>query len=235
MREALLAAYRRHGYEIRCGEMVTRHLRTREFAAETVLRECASAWKDGKRLDTGYGLSWQELAVLEFLASIWTPRAIFGIGNGFGWSALAMDLLWPSVYLRMMDNQSEGADAKTACDLTSTILDEHNNGIVLIGTSPADVPDCMAGDGFAPVGLVLIDAQHTDESQLADYRAVKPFLAPEHVILFHDVLFCHMEASFATIATDYPGRSRILRRTTTGMGIVWTADAGRRCAEVFGG
>ena len=235
MREAMLAAYRRHGYEIRCGEMVTRHLRDGTLNREAVLSECASAWKDGRRLDTGWGMSWQELAVLEFLAGIWRPRRIFGIGNGFGWSALAMDLLWPSVYLRMMDNQSEGADAKTACDLTSTILDEHNSGIVLIGTSPADVPDCMADDGFAPVGLVLIDAQHTDESQFADYRAVKPFLAPEHVILFHDVLFCHMEASFATIATAYPGRSRILRRTTTGMGIVWTADAGRRCAEVFGG
>ena len=53
MREALLAAYRRHGYEIRCGEMVTRHLRDGTLNREAVLSECASAWKDGRRLDTG--------------------------------------------------------------------------------------------------------------------------------------------------------------------------------------
>ena len=70
MREALLAAYRRHGYEIRCGEMVTRHLRDGTLNREAVLSECASAWKDGRRLDTGWGMSWQELAVLEFLAGI---------------------------------------------------------------------------------------------------------------------------------------------------------------------
>jgi hypothetical protein len=44
-----------------------------------------------------------------------------------------------------------------------------------------------------------------------------------------------MGASFTRIAADYPDRARILHRTTTGMGIVWTADAGRRAAQVFGG
>ena len=54
MREKLLQVYKAHGYDIRTGEAVTHSIATREFAAETVLRECASAWKDGKRLDTGY-------------------------------------------------------------------------------------------------------------------------------------------------------------------------------------
>ena len=235
MREQLLNAYRRHGYEIRAGQAVTHWIGTGEFVQETVLRDCASAWRDGRRLDCGYGLSWSELSVLEFLAEIWTPRTIFGIGNGFGWSAVAMDLLWPLAYLRMMDNEGEGADGKRGVELTERILDEHNGGIVLIGTSPDDVPDCMADDGFAPVDLVLIDATHTDEAQWADYQAVRPFLAPEHVVLFHDVLLLKMGASFTRIAADYPDRARILHRTTTGMGIVWTADAGRRAAQVFGG
>lgn len=232
MREKLLQAYRDHGYDIRTGEAVTRWIETREFAAETVLCECASAWKNGKRLDTGYGLSWQELAVLEFLAAIWTPRAIFGIGNGFGWSAVAMRLLWPGAWLAVIDDHSEGADAAYARAMTSDILGALDGGYVWCGKSPEDVPAALSD---AALDLVLIDACHTDEAQLADYRAVKPFLAPEHIVLFHDVLFCRMEASFQQIAADYPGRSRILRRTTTGMGIVWTADAGRRCAEAFGG
>jgi len=233
MREKLLQAYKAHGYDIRTGESVTRWIETREFAAETVLCECASAWKDGRRLDTGYGLSWQELAVLEFLAAIWTPRAIFGIGNGFGWSAVAMRLLWRWAWMTMLDDESEGGDAREAAELTNAVMKELSGCHIVAGRSPTDVPTAV--NWMKPLPLVLIDACHTDEAQLADYRAVKPFLAPEHVVLFHDVLFCRMEASFQQIAEDYPSRSRILRRTTTGMGIVWTADAGRRCAEVFGG
>jgi predicted O-methyltransferase YrrM len=233
IRERLLACYRRHGYEIRAGQMATEWMKDRgSFSQEMVLHECASAWKDGRRLDTGWGLSWQELSVLEFLASIWTPRAVFGIGNGFGWSTVAMRLLWPEPSLTVLDNCSEGHDAVLAASLTRDILQGIGGGLLLNLESPKFVADAI---GNRTVSLVLIDGGHSDEQQTLDFRAVQPFLADEHVVLFHDVVLLGMGGSFDEIARDYPGRAAILRRTTTGMGMVWNGDAGARVAAVFGG
>jgi predicted O-methyltransferase YrrM len=234
IRERLLAAYRRHGYEIRAGQMATEWMKDRgSFSQEMVLHECASAWKDGRRLDTGWGLSWQELSVLEFLASIWTPRAIFGIGNGFGWSTVAMRLLFGKAALVSLDDASEGNEGVKGAELTQDILNDLEGGVVIFGRSPDRVPSILRA--LPPLNLVLIDGGHSDEQQAADFAAVRPFLASEHIVLFHDVVLLKMQASFERIAADYPGRSAILRRTTTGMGMVWNGDAGARVAAVFGG
>lgn len=182
------------------------------------LADCMALAKDGRRLDTGSGVSWQEIAVWERLAETYTPRAIFGIGNGFGWSTLALSLIWPRAAIVVLDAETEGGDNREGNELTRRLL---GGGMVVRGTSPADVPWGMTCLG-APAELVFVDGTHTDAAQAADFGAVRGFLAPEHVVFFHDVGLMGMGESFGAIAEGYPGRSRILD-TPTGMGAVWTA------------
>ena len=147
-----------------------------------------------------------------------------------------MRLLWPGAWLAVLDDASEGKDAESLRHLTNEILGELGGGLVVLGKSPDDVPWASKfGTYLAPFSLVLIDGFHSNEQQTLDFDAVRPFLADEHIVLFHDVMLLGMRASFDEIARGYPGRSAILHRTTTGMGMVWSGDAGARVAGVFGG
>jgi predicted O-methyltransferase YrrM len=54
--------------------------------------------------------------------------------------------------------------------------------IALVGRSPQ-----VAAVWGAPLGLVFIDGGHTDEHATADYEGWAPHLAPEGVLVVHDV------------------------------------------------
>jgi hypothetical protein len=183
------------------------------------LGECMALWHENRRMDTGLGMSVQELGVWERLAENWSPRAIFGIGNGFGWSTVALSLIWPRAAIVVLDAETEGGDNRAANQLTRDIL---GGGLIVRGASPQFVPNAMTVLGAKPE-FVFIDATHTNPAQDADWAAVKPYLAAEHVVFFHDVGLLELQESFWRCAEGYGDQVRILS-TTTGMGAVWTPN-----------
>ena len=186
---------------------------------------CHALYRNSERLDVGLGASWADIAVWERLAQTFTPYAIFGIGNGFGWSTLALRLIWKAPPMVILDAETEGADNVLGNQLTSAILKELNDDtVVMKGASPERAPNALAWFCIPP-GLVFIDGEHTTEAMLADFEVVRRYLAAQHIVFFHDVLLCRMQAAWERIERLYPGRSRLLD-TPTGMGVVWTGDLG---------
>jgi len=206
LRAVLPGLYARHGYEVR-------------RIPNTARGETMELYHGDVRLDVGLGVSWKEIEVWGKLALSYTPRAIFGIGNGFGWSTMALRLIWPRAELVVLDAETEGADNEACNGLTRTLLAEHSGGLVVHGVSPHWVANAMACLGM-PARFVFIDGEHTDAAMDADFDAVQPFLASEHIVFFHDVALCRLLESWKRIAGLYPERARLLE-TPTGMGVVW--------------
>ena len=240
IRERLLDSYNREGFTVQVGHMTAFWYDTAHI---TVFRECASLWRDGLRYGAGWGMPWGELTLLEWLGEVWQPATIYGIGNAFGWSTVALRLAFPFSRLVAIDSGAEGPDGTNGVDLTNRILTNLGGGQAIVATSPQDVPATAAKLG-APINLAFIDGLHTGAQQRIDYEAVRPLLAEDHIILFHDVLFMHqdhrpefkLELGFWEIAHDYPNRAAILSRTTTGIGCVWSPsmDAiGKRLARMW--
>jgi hypothetical protein len=100
----------------------------------------------------------------------------------------------------------------------------------MLAISPQDLPAVVEKLGGS-ISLAFIDGLHTIEQQALDFAAIQPFLAADHIVLFHDVLWTkqerdprfHLEVGFQKIAETYPGRSAILSRTTVGSAVVWSA------------
>lgn len=240
IRERLLDIYEREGFTVQTGHMMTFWYDTTHM---TAFREMSSLWRGDQRMGTGWGMPWGELTVLEWLGDGWQPESIFIIGNAFGWSTVAMRLAFPWSRLLAIDSGGEGKEGRAGIDLTNKILTGLGGGQAMLATSPQDVPAAVEKLGGS-ISLAFIDGLHTIEQQALDFAAIQPFLASDHLVLFHDVLWTkqerdprfHLEIGFQKIAATYPGRSAILSRTTVGIAVVWSAgmDAiGHRLTHMF--
>lgn len=211
----LSEAYERRGYGIQLG------LNPAHFKSNRVVY-FARLIKDGVVSSTGAGLSPPECQVIERLAGYWSPKKILVIGNAFGWSTLYVSLAFPNARVVALDNLTEGKDARLGFDLTQSILEDLGlNTKLIVGTSPEDVA-ALVEEHLGSVDFSLVDGLHTNAQQWKDYRAIKPCLSSNAVILFHDVLDWAMTDCFERIQDDWPGVSAILHRTPSGMGIIYT-------------
>jgi predicted O-methyltransferase YrrM len=102
-------------------------------------------------------------------------------------------------------------------------LEEHV--IAVVGRSPQ-----VAALWAKPLGLVFIDGGHTDEHATADYEGWAPRIAPEGLLVIHDVFADPAEggqapyrvyrralASGAFAAVSATGSLHVLRRTAAGV------------------
>jgi hypothetical protein len=197
-----------------------------------------AAFYDGGRLiKAGGGLSLQELYFFECLAKAFDPRNIFVIGNAFGWSTIALSLIFPRARVVAIDNATEGAEANRGLDLTNEIAAaEGLNCRVILAESPGDVAPVASRECEGGVELALIDGLHTPQQQATDYQAVKSTLAASSLLLFHDVVNFDLIDSFNHIAEDWGEHSQLLGRTPSGMGICYSSslcDTVGRVANVF--
>jgi predicted O-methyltransferase YrrM len=209
----LLSAYESRGYGIRTG-LNPAHFKGRRIVSFTQLYE-----EDSLRR-TGGGLTLQECYLIETLATCIEPKRIFGIGNAFSWSTILLSLVFPEAQVVVIDNLSEGSDARAGFDLTRSIAAELELRVELIdAASPGDVA-AVVHKHLGEIDLALIDGLHTNAQQWVDYTAIKPLLAKDAAVLFHDVLDWGMTESFGRICADWPGPSTLLHRTPSGMGLL---------------
>ena len=75
---------------------------------------------------------------------------------------------------------------------------------LLCGYSPAAIPEAVAKLG-GPVDLAIIDAMHTHDHALADFRGVAPHLAPGGHVLLHDTFHQGIDQAVAEAQAELPG------------------------------
>jgi predicted O-methyltransferase YrrM len=178
--------------------------------------------EDGKNIAlSGGGIGMSEVALIEDLGQLLSPRRVFGIGCSFGWSTIALAMAFPQAKVVVID-AGHGNGVRGVEFTNALARDMGSNVVAKIATSPQDVTPTIEAEFDGPLDFVFIDAWHIDEAQYADFKAVRPHCAPNAVYLFHDVLLCEMTASFIQIWKDLGEayRPRLLTRTLTGMGIL---------------
>jgi predicted O-methyltransferase YrrM len=228
----LVELYARYGFAIRSS--ISPFLLTKLSNSPADDGTFTYAIRDGVNIGhSGGGISLSEVAFLEDLGRVYRPRRIFAIGCSFGWSTIALAKAMPGARVTAIDiGLGMGKDGLA---LTNRIAGENRLAVTaVLGASPGDVPKIVAAHLDGPVDLVFIDADHTDEAQLADFEGIVPHCAPDAVYLFHDVMVCHMLESFKRIAAAMPGHApRILSRTASGMGTLVPRDMSADVHRIF--
>lgn len=171
----------------------------------------------GNRTYGDFGLSLAEIQFLERFSDYVSPKNILVVGNAYGWSTLALALIFPEAKVVGVDIETTGVE------LTNKLLQKHNlKGIAVIGRSPEDMPDIIHNHFQGTIDLVLIDATHQVHAMMADFTILYPFRNANTLFLFHDILDHNLVPGFLAIV-EYTGLAGLLlTRTTSGMGIIYS-------------
>ena len=132
--------------------------------------------------------------------------SIFGIGNAFGYSTLALALVFPSARIDVLDAEVEGRANAFGTNITRIIATSHNLNVhVHKGLSPWDIHKYV----HTPVDIALIDGLHTNSQQNMDFISMFPHMKQSsHVMILHDVQLGKLNDSLAMISEHYGGHVR---------------------------
>lgn len=199
------------------------------------LRTAPFTWllRDGAVWTNGLGIAPQEVHFLETVTAALAPRRLLVIGNSFGWSSLALALAaGPQARVVALDS---GDDPRSLEGLEMTRAMAEEAGVTVVpvqGRSPDAVPEAVAAhlEGGL-VDFALVDGFHANEQIVADFQALRPYLAPAAAVAFHDVVECGLEPGFSRICAEWAGPHALARGTPSGMGLLWTAAAPPAVAE----
>lgn len=118
-------------------------------------------------------------------------------------------------------------NGKEGLALTNQIARENGfDATGVLGASPGDLAAAVAAHFDAPLDMVFIEADHTNEAQSEDFFGIRPHCTADAVFMFHDVMVCQMLPSFEEIAAAPPThKARVLARTASGIGILAPKDS----------
>ena len=181
-------------------------------------------YRDGIKMSRGGGLAMAELAFLDCLMPVLQPKNIFVIGNAFGWTTLALGLMWPAARVVAIDICPRPEEA-LGIEVTNQLGQQIDSDIRAIkAKSPDDVAEVVASNfvdnSDGRIDFVLIDGGHTPNQQALDFEACKALASENCVYIFHDVINFQMVDSFVAIANSNDHlNSSLLFRTPSGMGV----------------
>ncbi len=176
--------------------------------------------------------------MIENLSYTYKPKTVYIIGNAFGWSTIIFSLAFSNSKILAIDAGIEGKDNLIGIKLTNDIIKtEKFNSFVEYGCSPIDNKKYIGKHfGINKLDLVFIDGLHTNEQILKDFYGVLDFCHDKTIFLFHDVVNWGMEKSFNKICNylrDKDYESRLLYRTTSGMGCCYPLSLNREIKCIF--
>ncbi len=208
-------------------------------------------YKDGQPLATGGGgISISELYFFECLRSAASFSSIFVIGNSGGWGTLGLSLLWPDAEVIAIDcgmleppnklyeaidfDRHRGQTGNDfGIELTNDLARRNSLNVrVINGMSPDDLQQTIPSACSRPPDLVFIDGGHSNDQLIRDFQGLQGLVSPACVYVLHDVVNWRMEKGFQECARVSALESRILWRTSSGMAILFPADAPPALREV---
>lgn len=193
------------------------------YVAEGQPRPFVGGRKRGSRgsvlpgVATGGGALISDLELLVRLSQLLStarhaPLNIFGIGNAFGYSTLALALAFPGARIAILDahelrGKGRGIDVDVGKGTNLTRRIARANGLdvrVHVGASPFDVSEVLLREGMAGrIDLAFIDGAHTDNNLYMDFTAVKQHMLMHHgIVIFHDVALSTMYRGIHAIEMD---------------------------------
>jgi hypothetical protein len=179
-------------------------------------------FRDGESLTDHLGISVWETILLESFCKTLKPSTIYIVGNGLGWSALALSLINPDAAVVVIDPDS-------GVDLVNRIAFRNNLRCVAVrGYSPGDNKAVIDGYLGGHSDLVLIDGLHTNQAVVADFSSLHKICGSKATYFFHDVInFDLMDAfkEITAIATAHDMTASLLPTAPSGMAIVYPNDA----------
>ena len=173
--------------------------------------------RDGMIQSSGGGISIHEVLFLESFNKYIDPQNILVIGNSYGFSTIALKLIFPNSQVIAIE-KFRNKSAEFTNYLLSKIC---NMSKVYMGSSPEDVENICSRFETGKVDFAFIDGYHTDQQQLKDYNAISLSANLDCVYLFHDVINCKMHKSFYEIIDKSGLFGTILPKTISGMGIIF--------------
>lgn len=211
--DTLVEAYAQEGYDIVAG------------LNQTLLQDyflAAFTWlvRDDASVTDGLGIALSEVYFLECFGQVRPAESIFVVGNSFGWSTLVLALANPGSHVLAID---AGYDENSlpGLDLTNRLATRLGVDVVAQrGVSPQDVAAAVQEHFAAGIDLAFIDGYHGADQIVADWRAVRPFLRPGGVALFHDIVFVDLLEGYERVLHESGWHGAILHATASGMGMV---------------
>lgn len=139
-----------------------------------------------------------------FLAihDIFPARSIFIIGNAFGYSTFCLGEIFREACIDVIDAETEGQDNKVGSNLTRKIAERYYPSVRLtIGFSPEETPKAVRKEVIDKGGyeLVFINGLHTNDQIYKDFNGISPHLAPNCIIVIHDVGLANLQPGFRAI------------------------------------
>ena len=163
------------------------------------------------------GVALQEVMFFERFRDYIAPRRVLVIGNAFGWSTIALALIFPDAKTVAIDPDGEGVN------FTNELIAKNNlSARAVVGRSPQDVAAVVEKHLGGPVDFALIDAVHNNDAVMADFAALKPVATDNAFYLFHDVINWNMVEGFNAILAKYKLKGKVFTRTPSGMALAYT-------------
>src|SRR5262249_15493400 len=144
------------------------------------------------------GVALQEIMFFEQFREFISPRRILIIGNAFGWSTIALALIFPKAKTVAIDPNSDGVN------FTNELIGKNSlSARAVVGSSPENVAEIASRYLGGSVDFSLIDAIHTNEAMITDFAAVKAIASDQAYYLFHDIMNWNMIGGFNEILARY--------------------------------
>jgi hypothetical protein len=166
------------------------------------------------------GIALQEIMFVEHFSDFISPQRILVIGNAFGWSTIALALMFPKAKTVAIDPHVPGVD------FTNDLIAKNNlPARAIVGRSPEDVAAIVRDHLGGAVDFSLLDAIHTNEAVIADFAAIRSVAADQAFYLFHDVINWNIIAGFNDILAKHNLKGKVFTRTASGMALAYASAA----------
>jgi len=221
----LLRLYRDHeGIEI-CSGLNPYHFNNAKDASFTFYL------RNGESLTPHLGISLWETLVLERFCQALQPSSIYVVGNGLGWSALALALINPQASVVAIDPES-------GIEMTNRIaFREGLRCMVAPGFSPADNERVIRQYCARTPDLLLIDGVHDNAAVVADFTSLCGLCGNRATYFFHDVVNFDLHDGLAAISRmvrPHGMSAALLGVTPSGMATVYPSQAPAAFTDLLG-
>jgi len=164
------------------------------------------------------GIALQEIMFIEHFSDFISPQRILIIGNAFGWSTVALALMFPNAKTVAIDPNVLGVN------FTNELIAKNNlPARAIVGRSPEDVAVVVRDHLGGPVDFSLLDGIHTNEAVTADFVAIRSVAGDQAFYLFHDVINWNIIGGFKDILAKHNLKGKVFTRTASGMALAYTS------------